>query len=151
MRGCVPILWTWTSAGHHRCERWSARSRSSETAAAPTLLQVAAVDTNGAGDTFATMYMLALARGDRDPGAVASLAASRAVMQPQTCKPDCAPALFAGIIRPLSLWDRVSNALLRLLDAVPQRPKEVAQQLLPASLVQAVQQLGWRGPHSEQQ
>ena len=53
------------------------------------LLQVAAVDTNGAGDTFATSYMLALAAGERNPGQTASWAASRAVQQPQKCKPQC--------------------------------------------------------------
>ena len=39
--------------------------------------QVAAVDTNGAGDTFATAYMLALAGRSRSPGAAANWAASR--------------------------------------------------------------------------
>lgn len=51
--------------------------------------QVAAVDTNGAGDTFATAYMLALARRAHSPGAVANWVASRAVMQAQSCKPQC--------------------------------------------------------------
>ena len=45
--------------------------------------QVEAVDTNGAGDTFATAYMLALARHARSPGADANWVASRAVMQAQ--------------------------------------------------------------------
>jgi hypothetical protein len=119
--------------------------------AGPGPLQVEAVDTNGAGDTFATVYMLALARGEKDPGVTASLAASRAVMQPQSCKPDCAPALFADVIRPLSLWDRLRQALLRLVDAVPRRPREVAEQLVPASVLQAVQQMGWWGARSESQ
>ncbi len=109
------------------------------------------MDTNGAGDTFATMYMLALARGEKDPGATASLAASRAVMQPQSCKPDCAPARFAGVIRPLSLWDRLRQALLRLADALPLWPREVAEHLLPASVLQAVKQAGWWGARSEAQ
>lgn len=51
--------------------------------------QVTAVDTNGAGDTFATAYMIALASQDSDPGQRASWAASRAVQQPQSCKPQC--------------------------------------------------------------
>ena len=53
------------------------------------LLQVTAVDTNGAGDTFATAYMIALAAQDSNPGQRASWAASRAVQQPQSCKPQC--------------------------------------------------------------
>jgi hypothetical protein len=55
-----------------------------------------AVDTNGAGDTFATMYMIAAMRGDPSPGSTASWAASRAVLQPQTCKPRCAPQLITA-------------------------------------------------------
>ena len=54
-----------------------------------SVVQVVAVDTNGAGDTFATSYMLALAAGDSSPGHTASWAASRAVQQPQNCKPAC--------------------------------------------------------------
>eukprot|EP00891_Asterochloris_glomerata_P009456 jgi/Astpho2/9456/Aster-01714 len=51
--------------------------------------KVTAVDTNGAGDTFATSYMLALAARRRSPGSDASWAASKAVMLPQVCKPHC--------------------------------------------------------------
>ena len=51
--------------------------------------QVTAVDTNGAGDTFATAYMIALAARHHNPGQKASWAASRAVQQPQSCKPQC--------------------------------------------------------------
>lgn len=46
-------------------------------------------DTNGAGDTFATAYMLALQSGWPSPGSFANWAASRAVMMPQDCKPHC--------------------------------------------------------------
>ena len=35
------------------------------------------MDTNGAGDTFATAYMLAMAGRSRNPGAAATWAASR--------------------------------------------------------------------------
>jgi sugar/nucleoside kinase (ribokinase family) len=53
-------------------------------------VQVNAVaDTNGAGDTFATAYMLALARGLSDPAGHAAWAASRAVMQPQVGSHAC--------------------------------------------------------------
>lgn len=51
--------------------------------------QVEAVDTNGAGDTFATAYMLALSSRWPSPAAFANWAASRAVMMPQSCKPHC--------------------------------------------------------------
>ena len=47
------------------------------------LVQVIAVDTNGAGDTFATAYMLALMQGRGQPGSVANWAAAQAVSQPQ--------------------------------------------------------------------
>ena len=57
--------------------------------------QVAAVDTNGAGDTFATAYMLALARHARSPGTDANWVASRAVMHAQACKPQC---VLEGIV-----------------------------------------------------
>lgn len=49
-------------------------------------------DTNGAGDTFATAYMLALANNKGNPGAEAARAAARTVMQPQECKPWCISA-----------------------------------------------------------
>jgi len=47
------------------------------------------VDTNGAGDTFATAYMLALAAGSAEPGLEASRAAAQIVTKPQSCKPWC--------------------------------------------------------------
>lgn len=47
------------------------------------------VDTNGAGDSFATGYMLALAAGHSSPAAVANWAGGLAVTQPQACKPGC--------------------------------------------------------------
>ena len=68
--------------------------------------QVNATDTNGAGDTFATAYMLALSRGSTDPGAVANWAASRAVMLPQSCKPGC----ITSAIRDATLWSQLRAA-----------------------------------------
>lgn len=65
--------------------------------------QVAAVDTNGAGDTFATAYMLALATRSLHPGYTANWAASRAVMQAQACKPGCIEAA----IKRDSRWARL--------------------------------------------
>ena len=41
------------------------------------------IDTNGAGDTFATAYMLGLAANVEDPAWVASQAAARIVTKPQ--------------------------------------------------------------------
>ena len=49
----------------------------------PRWTQVTAVDTNGAGDTFATAYMLALASRSSRPGTVANWAAAQTVSQPQ--------------------------------------------------------------------
>lgn len=77
-----------------------------------------AVDTNGAGDTFATVYMIALMRGDANPGATASWAASRAVLQPQTCKPQCAPALIPEGIKAITEGERLKIALSPLLHNV---------------------------------
>lgn len=52
----------------------SVRSRSTPPPRAwpPATLQINAVDTNGAGDTFATVYMIATLLGDPDPGSTAS-------------------------------------------------------------------------------
>ena len=66
-------------------------------------LQVTAVDTNGAGDTFATAYMLAMAARSLHPGSTANWAASRAVMQPQACKPAC----IESAIKKDSRWARL--------------------------------------------
>ncbi|KAK9835526.1 hypothetical protein WJX74_002373 [Apatococcus lobatus] len=68
--------------------------------------KVNATDTNGAGDTFATAYMLALSRGSSTPGAVANWAASRAVMLPQSCKPGC----ITSAIRDATLWSQFRAA-----------------------------------------
>ncbi|WIA31289.1 hypothetical protein OEZ86_002191 [Tetradesmus obliquus] len=91
-----------------------------------------AVDTNGAGDTFATAFMIALMRGDANPGHTAAWAASRAVMQPQTCKPRCAPRLITaapGGLAPLSEAERVRIALRPLLQALAAAAEPVVQPL----------------------
>lgn len=67
----------------------------------------AAVDTNGAGDTFGTVYMVGLARGDAEPGRMASYAASRACLQPQSCKPGCAAERFASDLAGWTALDRL--------------------------------------------
>ena len=56
------------------------------------------VDTNGAGDTFATAYMLASALGSPDPGSEASHAASRTVQLEQKCKPACVTSGLRGVV-----------------------------------------------------
>ena len=53
-------------------------------------VKVEAVDTNGAGDVFATSYMLEEALGTPAPGEAAAWVASRTVMLGQICKPECA-------------------------------------------------------------
>ncbi|GFR40112.1 hypothetical protein Agub_g666 [Astrephomene gubernaculifera] len=68
-------------------------------------------DTNGAGDTFATGYMVALARGLPDPAHHASWAASRAVMQAQSCKPQCAGDLIEGHVPHWQAGDRARAAV----------------------------------------
>ncbi|GIL71499.1 hypothetical protein Vretimale_2635 [Volvox reticuliferus] len=75
-------------------------------------------DTNGAGDTFATAYMLALSRGLRDPGHHAAWAASRAVMQAQSCKPQCAADLIEGHVPAWGAADRTKAALRGLVHVV---------------------------------
>lgn len=62
--------------------------------------------------------MIALMRGDKSPGTTASWAASRAVMQPQTCKPRCAPDLITQSpdgLKPLSDPERVWIAAVPVL------------------------------------
>lgn len=78
-------------------------------------MQVVAVDTNGAGDTFATAYMLALASHSLQPGAIANWAASRAVQQPQSCKPSCIEAS----IQQGSRWARFATWLQTQVGPVP--------------------------------
>lgn len=76
------------------------------------------VDTNGAGDTFATAYMLAEAAGHSSPISVAHWAGGLAVGQPQACKPACVTtALQAGwASRPVSqrglAWPTMHRLLL---------------------------------------
>ncbi|KAJ9518774.1 hypothetical protein QJQ45_026041, partial [Haematococcus lacustris] len=75
------------TAGAKGAQEWDWAARRVKQVDAVPVANV--VDTNGAGDTFATAYMLAVARGLPAPGAAAAWAASRAVMQPQSCKPHC--------------------------------------------------------------
>eukprot|EP00879_Flechtneria_rotunda_P010537 GHRR01011017.1.p1 GENE.GHRR01011017.1~~GHRR01011017.1.p1 ORF type:complete len:290 (+),score=91.79 GHRR01011017.1:682-1551(+) len=89
----------------------------------PAVKVAKAKDTNGAGDTFATTYMVAYMRGDPDPGTTASWAASRAVLQPQTCKPRCAPALIAippDGLQPINELERLKWAFWPLLGHLQQ-------------------------------
>jgi hypothetical protein len=53
--------------------------------------KIKAVDTNGAGDTFATAFMLSSSRGYSTDHALmrATWMASRVCLRPQACKPDC--------------------------------------------------------------
>ena len=55
----------------------------------PAVPLTEAVDTNGAGDSFAAGFMLAAARGHSAPAAAANWAGALAAMQPQACKPGC--------------------------------------------------------------
>jgi hypothetical protein len=109
-----------------------------------------AVDTNGAGDTFATSFMIALMRGDPNPGRTAAWAASRAVMQPQTCKPRCAPALITAApdgLQPISEAERVRIALRPLLSQLQAATgpllQPLQQQLAAVLPVGMVAQSGW--------
>jgi hypothetical protein len=53
--------------------------------------KIKAIDTNGAGDTFATAYMLSISRGRsvRSSLVTATWMASRVCLQAQECKPAC--------------------------------------------------------------
>jgi hypothetical protein len=56
----------------------------------PIGVQVAAVvDTNGAGDSFATAHVIATMWSFPDAGAAANWAGGMAVSQSQSCKPAC--------------------------------------------------------------
>lgn len=94
-----------------------------------------AIDTNGAGDTFATMYMVAMMRGDPLPGSTASWGASRAVLQPQTCKPRCAPDLIAqpGGIPAIGQVERVWLAAVPLLQHMSAAVAGLVKQLAGVS------------------
>lgn len=110
-------------------------------AAAFWALQVPkAVDTNGAGDTFATTFMIALMRADRSPGSTAAWAASRAVMQPQTCKPRCAPALITSspeVLRPIGSTERLHMAVQPLLQRLQHTAGPLVQQVAAAAAAAA--------------
>lgn len=105
-----------------------------------------AIDTNGAGDTFATVYMLAAMRGDPSPGSTASWAASRAVLQPQTCKPRCAPQLITApggvpVLGPLERAWIAAVPLLQHIAGVAVGPvKQVADLAAQVPLLQEVVQ-----------
>lgn len=73
-----------------------------------------AVDTNGAGDTFGTAYMMALAARDARPGHTANWAASRAVLKAQACKPHC----VTDSIRDDMPWGRLKAWLASTSTAV---------------------------------
>lgn len=74
-----------------------------------------AVDTNGAGDTFAMAYVVASGWGAASPAAHANWAGSRAVLQPQECKPTCTGRqirhVYGGWLRSSvwAAWYRVSG------------------------------------------
>ncbi|KAL4452411.1 hypothetical protein ABPG75_008073 [Micractinium tetrahymenae] len=76
------------------------------------------VDTNGAGDTFATAYMLAAAAGHSSPISVAHWAGGLAVSQPQACKPACVTDALRASWRSMppsssaSSWAAVQRVLL---------------------------------------
>ncbi|PNW75901.1 hypothetical protein CHLRE_12g555750v5 [Chlamydomonas reinhardtii] len=116
-------------------------------------------DTNGAGDTFATGYMLALSRGLADPGAHASWAASRAVMQPQSCKPHCAGDLIEGHMPAWGAREKLVAAARGLgsmargvLDRGLREGLAAAlhlRELPPGTLTQMAAKAG-RGPHGPQ-
>lgn len=78
------------------------------------------LDTNGAGDTFATAYMLSEAAGHSNPISVAHWAGGMAVSQPQACKPACVTsALRTGwATLPPSSTGQAWAPLQRLLPAV---------------------------------
>lgn len=91
-------------------------------------------DTNGAGDTFATAYMLAMAVNDRQPGVTANWAASRAVAQPQACKPHC----VASSIREALPWGRAKQWVRDHMDAA----FDAASELSAADMLHHLRQAG---------
>ncbi|KAL4450095.1 hypothetical protein ABPG77_010764 [Micractinium sp. CCAP 211/92] len=87
------------------------------------------VDTNGAGDTFATAYMLAAAAGHSSPVSVAHWAGGLAVSQPQACKPAC----VTGTLR--ASWHSMPPSTptdgWALVQRIVSPPARLLAQLLP--------------------
>jgi len=79
------------------------------------------VDTNGAGDCFATGYSIALAAGHDSPSEVANWAGAIAVSQPQHCKPYCVADAIKERkqLMPKSSKDFLTTAVSRLMELVP--------------------------------
>ncbi len=90
-----------------------------------------AVDTNGAGDTFAMAYVVASGWGAASPAAHANWAGSRAVLQPQACKPTCTgqqiKQVYGGWLRSSvwAAWYRVSGWCTTLAELVAGRRRGV--------------------------
>lgn len=86
--------------GELGADEWSAQG----VVNVPPAKREAAVDTNGAGDTFATAYMLALARGHSRPAEMGNWAAGKGVMQPQGCKPACSGEAIRAELAQQRMW-----------------------------------------------
>ena len=69
------------------------------------------VDTNGAGDVFATGYTVALLRRLPDPGFHGNWAAGQAVRQPQACKPGCVGEHIRAAVPAYGWQDRLQVRL----------------------------------------
>jgi len=103
--------------------------------------RVAAVDTNGAGDTFATAYMLCSVFGAPPgfaglrAGEVAARVAAQTCSLPQSCKPKCVEGAVAGAAAALTTQSLDKEAVT----AAASRSEQESQQL--SSSVSAT--IGW--------
>jgi hypothetical protein len=89
--------------------------------------KIKAVDTNGAGDTFATAFMLSASRSSIEDALMrATWMASRVCLRPQACKPECCTEAVREV-DPETAQPRPQHAKPDIFAEKPQLPEEELQ------------------------